>query len=84
MKMLSLLFYKVDISYCIACGQCYRCSTSEHLLLFCKNQERIQNELWAKFLERFDSNFYLWFISLSPFNQVLSLSSTFEHVLIQI
>ena len=80
-KMLSLLFYKVDISYCKACGQCFSCSPSEHLVLFCKNNESIRKELWAKLIERFGSNFYLCFISLSPFNQAVSLLSTFEHIL---
>ena len=77
-----LLFYTIDISYCKACGQCYSCSPSEHLVLFCKNNESNRKELWARLIERFGSNFYLWFISLSPFNQAVSLLSIFEHVLI--
>lgn len=81
-KILSLSFYTIDISYCKACGQCYSCSPPEHLVLFCKNNESIRKELWAKLIERFGINFYLWFISLSPFNQAVSLLSTFEHVLI--
>ena len=82
LKILSLLFHRGGIIFCKVCGQCYSCSPSEHIVLYCKNNENIRMKLWKDLSERFGCNFYLWFISLSPFNQVIALLSSFENTLV--
>ena len=82
LKILSLLFHRGGIIFCKVCGQCYSCSPSEHIVLYCRNNENIRMKLWKDLSERFGCNFYLWFISLSPFNQVIALLSSFENTLV--
>ena len=77
LKILSLLFHSGGIIFCKVCGQRYSCSPSEHIVLYCKNNETIRMEY-----ERFGCNFYLWFISLSPFNQIIALLSSFESTIV--
>ena len=79
-KLISLLFCKADMAYCETCGQCYSCSLTEHMVLFCNYNENTRRELWTKLLARFGCELYLWFISLSAFDQVVSLLSTFKNM----
>ena len=48
----------------------------------CKNNENIHMKLWKDLSERFGCNFYLWFIPLSPFNQIIALLSSVENTLV--
>ena len=49
------------------------------MVLFCSYNENTRRELWTKLLARF-VEFYLWFISLSAYDQVVSLLSTFKYM----
>ena len=72
LKILSLLFHKGGIIFCKVCGLWYSCSPSEHIVLYCKKkEENIRMKLWKDLSERFGCNFYLWFISLSPFDHCI-------------
>ena len=83
MKMLSLLFFHSQSTlYCKKCGQNYNCSPSEHLILYCNKNENICMKLWETLIVRFGNTFYRWFISLSPFDQIVALLSTFDGVIV--
>ena len=82
-KMLSLLFFHSQSTlYCKTCGQNYNCSPSEHLILYCNKNENIRMKLWETLIVRFGNTFYRWFISLSPFDQIVALLSTFDGVIV--
>ena len=75
LKILSLLFHRGGIIFCKVCGQCNSCSPSEHIVLYCKNNENIRMKLWKvqvgkDLSEGFGCNFHLWYISLSPFRSL--------------
>ena len=39
-------------------------------------------KLWETLIVRFGNTFYRWFISLSPFDQIVALLSTFDGVIV--
>ena len=65
---------------CRSCGV-VTSKLTEHLLLFCTDNETFRTRLWQGLIYRFGVNFFNRFITLSPADQVNSLFSGCSNIL---
>ena len=75
--------FLVIILWYIVCRSCGVVTNklTEHLLLFCTDNETFRTRLWQSLIYRFGVNFFNRFITLSPADQVNSLFSRCSNIL---
>ena len=73
-RLLGFMFSGERRLFCRSCGMLTN-KLTEHILLFCKENEFFRNKLWESLIHRFGVYFFNKLISLSPASQVDNLFS---------